>query len=73
VLRASLSKSKSKPNLETAGTFAQLGDNDQAFEVLEGMIKARRVMIVHMDSDPRLDPLRPDPRFEQLAKRVGLR
>jgi DNA-binding winged helix-turn-helix (wHTH) protein/Tfp pilus assembly protein PilF len=73
VLRASLSKSQPKPNLETAGTFAQLGKNDQAFEVLEGMIKARRVMIVHMDSDPRLDPLRPDPRFEQLAKRVGLR
>jgi hypothetical protein len=37
------------------------------------MIHARRVMIVHMDSDPRLDPLRADPRFEEIARRVGLR
>jgi DNA-binding winged helix-turn-helix (wHTH) protein/Tfp pilus assembly protein PilF len=73
VLRASLPKSQRNPNMETAGTFAQLGENDRAFEVLDGMVKARRVMIVHMDSDPRLDPLRADARFEQLAKRVGLR
>jgi DNA-binding winged helix-turn-helix (wHTH) protein/Tfp pilus assembly protein PilF len=73
VLRSSLPKSHSTPNLETAATFAELGENDNAFEVLDGMIKSRRVMIVHMDSDPRLDALRSDPRFEQLAKRVGLR
>lgn len=72
VLRASL-RAQTKPNLEFAGTLAQLGEKDKAFEVLDGMITNRRVMIVHMDSDPRLDPLRPDPRFEQLAKRVGLR
>jgi hypothetical protein len=73
VLRTSLPKGQFIPNLETAGTFAQLGENDRAFEVLEGMIQARRVMIVQMDGDPRLDPLRRDPRFEELAKRVGLR
>jgi DNA-binding winged helix-turn-helix (wHTH) protein/Tfp pilus assembly protein PilF len=73
VLRASLPKSQSKPNLETAGTFAQLGENDQAFAVLDGMVRDRRVMITQMDSDPRLDPLHSDPRFEELAKRVGLR
>jgi DNA-binding winged helix-turn-helix (wHTH) protein/Tfp pilus assembly protein PilF len=73
VLRASLPKSQPNANMETAGTLAQLGENESAFEVLDGMVKARRVMIVHMDSDPRLDPLRADARFEQLAKRVGLR
>ena len=72
VLRASLLRNQSNPNLE-AGTFAQLSQNDKAFEVLEGMIKARRVMIVDMDSDPRLDPQRSEPRYEQMAKRVGLR
>jgi DNA-binding winged helix-turn-helix (wHTH) protein/Tfp pilus assembly protein PilF len=73
VLRASLSKSPPKVNLETAGTFAQLGQKEKAFEILEGMIKTRRVMIVHINSEPRLDPLRSDSRFEQLVKHVGLR
>jgi DNA-binding winged helix-turn-helix (wHTH) protein len=73
VLRASLPNGRAAPNLETAGTFAQLGELDAAFESLELMIRARRVMIVHMDSEPRLDPLRADPRFDQLARRVGLR
>ncbi|MDT8069714.1 MAG: winged helix-turn-helix domain-containing protein [Terriglobia bacterium] len=73
VLRVSLQKNPAIPTLETAGTFAQLGETDKAFEILDRMIRDRRVMIVHMESDPRLDPLRSDPRFEQLAKRVGLR
>jgi len=73
VLRASTPHGRLAPNLETAGTFAQLGELDVAFEVLESMISARRVMIVHMDSEPRLDPLRSDRRFDQLARRVGLR
>ncbi len=72
VLRALLPGGRPAPNLETAGTFAQLGELDAAFESLESMISARRVMIVHMDSEPRLDPLRSDPRFDQLATRVGL-
>jgi DNA-binding winged helix-turn-helix (wHTH) protein/thioredoxin-like negative regulator of GroEL len=73
VLRISLPKGLPTPNLDTAGAFAQLGALDAAFAVLESMINARRVMIVHMDSEPRLDPLRSDVRFEQLARRVGLR
>jgi DNA-binding winged helix-turn-helix (wHTH) protein/tetratricopeptide (TPR) repeat protein len=73
VLRASLPDGRTAPNLETAGTLAQLGELDAAFESLELMIRARRLMIVHMDSEPRLDPLRADPRFDQLARRVGLR
>jgi DNA-binding winged helix-turn-helix (wHTH) protein/Tfp pilus assembly protein PilF len=74
VLRASLAhRQPAPPALETAGTYAQLGEPDAAFEVLESMVSARRLMIVHMDSEPRLDPVRADPRFEKLARRVGLR
>jgi DNA-binding winged helix-turn-helix (wHTH) protein/thioredoxin-like negative regulator of GroEL len=73
VLRASLPDDRPAPNLDTAGTFAQLGEIDAAFETLESMISARRVMVVQMDSEPRLDPLRSDTRFAQLARRVGLR
>src|SRR5688572_23461038 len=43
--------------------LAQLGQLDPAFEPLDLMIRARRVMIVHMDSEPRLDPLRADPQI----------
>jgi DNA-binding winged helix-turn-helix (wHTH) protein len=72
-LRASLPKGPPPPTLETAGTFAQLGELDAAFETLESMITARRVMVVRMEGEPRLDPLRSDPRFAQLVRRVGLR
>ncbi len=74
VLRASLLHPQpAPPELENAGTYAQLGDTDAAFEMLESMVSARRVMIVHMDREPRLDPVRRDPRFDRLARRVGLR
>ena len=73
VLRASLPAGRGAPNLDTAGTLSQIGELDAAFDALQSMISGRRVMIVHMDSEPRLDPLRSDPRFEQLARRVGLR
>ncbi len=73
VLRASLPPGRPPATLDAAGSLAQLGDIDAAFGVLEAMIGARRVMILHMDSEPRLDPLRADPRFEPLARRVGLR
>jgi DNA-binding winged helix-turn-helix (wHTH) protein/Tfp pilus assembly protein PilF len=73
VLATSLPAGTRAATLDTAGTLAQLGQLDAAFAVLESMIRARRVMIVHIDSEPRLDPLRSDPRFAQLASRVGLR
>ena len=73
VLRASLAKSQPKLNIEKAGTLAQLGQVDKAIEALERMIKDRSVMIVHLDSDPRLDPLRSDSRFKQLTNRIGFR
>src|SRR5690606_29976945 len=68
VLRASLpDRGPAEASLDTAGTYAQLGQPDAAFATLEAMINARKVMIVHMDSEPRLDPVRHDPRYEALA------
>lgn len=57
------------PTLDNAGTFAQLGEMNLAFGVIEAMISARRGMVVHMKSEPRLEPLRSDPRFESCADR----
>ena len=50
----------------------QLGELDSALGMLSAMISARRVMVVHIASEPRLDPLRRDPRFERLVRRVRL-
>ncbi len=62
-----------KNRLHLAGSQAQLGDADKAFEILNEMAAKRQVMIVHIATDPRLDPIRSDPRFAELLKRVGLR
>lgn len=70
VLRATL---PDKPSINAAGALAQLGETDKAFEVLDAMLKDRRVMTVQINSEPRLDPLRTNPRFELLLKRIGLK
>jgi TolB-like protein/DNA-binding winged helix-turn-helix (wHTH) protein len=56
-----------------ATIYAGLGDKDRAFEFLEKAYQQRSSDIVwHMKSDPRIDNLRSDPRFEALFRRVGL-
>ena len=51
---------------------AGLGDNDQAFVWLERAYIERRDRMAWLNVDPLLDPLRPDPRFDELVRRVGL-
>ncbi len=52
--------------------YAGLGDNDQAFAWLEKSYQERRDRIVWLNVDPLLEPLRSDPRFHDLVRRVGL-
>lgn len=49
-----------------------LGDNDRAFEMLERAYQERSSALSWLKVDPRLDPLRSDPRFANLMSRVGL-
>jgi len=49
-----------------------LGDRDQAFKRLEKALEARDAWVVLLATDPRLDPLRSEPRFQNLVRRVGL-
>ncbi len=50
---------------------ARLGDSDAAFHWLEKMYEARDGSLTFLHADPRLDPLRSDPRFDDLLRRIG--
>jgi len=52
--------------------YAGLGDKDQAFEWLEKAYDERAFQIQWLKVEPRWDPLRGDPRFADLLKRVGI-
>jgi tetratricopeptide (TPR) repeat protein len=49
-----------------------LGDRDATFAELERAYEVRSAWIPVMNVDPRMDPLRDDPRFIDLLTRIGL-
>jgi tetratricopeptide (TPR) repeat protein len=52
--------------------YIALGDKDSAFQWLDQSIKDRSDEMILLKVDPAYDPLRSDPRFTELLKRVGL-
>jgi TolB-like protein/DNA-binding winged helix-turn-helix (wHTH) protein/Tfp pilus assembly protein PilF len=54
-----------------AGVFAALGEKDQAFEWLDKAIQNRDFFLTEMKEHPFMDPLRSDPRFDKLIKKIG--
>jgi eukaryotic-like serine/threonine-protein kinase len=52
--------------------YAHLGENDRAFEQLERRFRDRGFEMLTLKTNPDLDPLRSDPRFQDLVRRVGL-
>jgi eukaryotic-like serine/threonine-protein kinase len=57
---------------EVALVHVGLGRVDEAFDWLERAYRQRSDWLVYLRIDPRLDPIRSDPRFEDLAQRVGI-
>lgn len=56
-----------------ATIYAGLGENDKAFQFLEKAYAEKSLdMSFALKSDPLLDTLRPDPRFQSLLHRMGL-
>jgi hypothetical protein len=51
--------------------YGQLGENDKAFEWLERAYVERSDGLSLLKVDPWFDPLRSDPRFADLMRRVG--
>ena len=54
-----------------ADLYGALGDKDQAFALLDKAVEERDNMVILLKVEPTFDPLRSDPRFASLLRRVG--
>jgi TolB-like protein len=54
------------------GPYIGLGDKDQAFAWLDKSVAGHSAGLIALKVDPIYDPLRDDPRFHELLRRVGL-
>lgn len=55
-----------------AGIHIGLGESDRAMEYLEKSYEEHSHWLVYLHIDPSMDPLRDQPRFQDLLQRVGL-
>jgi TolB-like protein/Tfp pilus assembly protein PilF len=60
------------PSVYTALVYTGLGDKDRAFQWLDKAYAERCEYLVYLPTEPIADPLRKDPRFEALLKKVGV-
>src|SRR5207237_1166015 len=52
--------------------YVGLGETDKAFEWLEKAYQERSEWLLGLKVEPLYDPLRTDPRFKSLVRRIGL-
>jgi serine/threonine protein kinase/Tfp pilus assembly protein PilF len=57
---------------DIATVYISLGDKDRGFEWLEKAYQGRAQWMVGLRADPRLDPIRSDPRFRDFLRRLKL-
>ena len=57
---------------DLAVAYAGLSDKDEAFAWIEKSYEARSNFLAVLRLEPMLDPLKSDPRWKELLKRVGL-
>jgi serine/threonine protein kinase/tetratricopeptide (TPR) repeat protein len=55
-----------------AGVYATLGNKDKAFEYLQKALDAHNTELLLEIRYPLLDPIRSDPRYKDLVKRMGI-
>jgi tetratricopeptide (TPR) repeat protein len=55
-----------------ARLYEALGETDRAFEAMQKACEERTDLLHNLGNEPRVDPLRTDPRFGKLMKEVGL-
>ena len=52
--------------------YIALGEKDKAFERLEEANRVRDLNVMRLKVERRFDPLRSDPRFDDLVRRIGI-
>ncbi len=55
-----------------ASVYVGLGDKDHAFQWLQNSYAERATELLDLNDDPEMEPLRSDPRFQDLLRRVGV-
>ena len=69
-LSARAKKSYVSP-FDLALIHAALGEKGKAFDLLNKAVTERSTFLVYSKWEPRLDPLRSDPRFKQMLQQIG--
>jgi eukaryotic-like serine/threonine-protein kinase len=67
-----IAKRRYVPPVYIAKVYAGLGENAQALALLNQAFQARSDQLTELRVEPAFDPLRADPRFVDLLRRVGL-
>jgi hypothetical protein len=60
------------PSSAFAIVYGALGEKDTAFTWLEKAYEERDPQLTYLKVGPRFDPLRQDPRFKEVLRRIGL-
>ncbi len=67
-----LARNRYVPPLYYAAIYTGLGDKRQAMDWLEKAFQQRTEYLIFLNVEPMADPLRADPRFQNLLRRIGL-
>ena len=67
-----LSKQQHIPYTFFAFVYTALDQHDRAFEMLDRAYRDREIGLAHIRSTVWLEPLRRDPRFQEMVRRIGL-
>jgi TolB-like protein/Tfp pilus assembly protein PilF len=67
-----LSQSRYVSSLYFATIYLGLGENSKALDFLDRAYRERSDRLVYLGGDPIADPLRSDPRFQQLLQKIGI-
>ncbi len=67
-----LSKHRYVSSYEVAAIYVALGDNEQAFQLLERAYREHCFHLVYLNVWPQFSAVNADPRFQDLVQRIGL-